>query len=320
MKKPHIVCIGGGTGLSVLLSGLISFDVSVTAIVTMCDDGGSTGRLRRELGALPVGDIRQCLASLSDDASVSRLLNFRFPGSRYGAPHLSLEGQSLGNLLLIAASEVTGDFVSGVELVSRLFHARGTVLPSTLTDVHIWAETTDGVTVKGEENIDLGRYHGSSTIHTLHLEPHNAKVYSGALKALRTADLIVAGPGDLYTSILPSFLVSDIAKTVRKSSVRKVFIANVANKPFETPHYTVSDFLNAFRRHLGFIPFSHVFVNNDTSVPIPSHLRYHYVVYDPEEVLKTGVKALPTDLVKKDYSIHHDAYKLAKLIVSLTSA
>lgn len=317
-EKPHVVCFGGGTGLSNLLVGLKKYPCKLTAIVTMCDSGGSTGRLRRGLGAPAVGDIRRCLWALSKaDRTVANLLEYRFNGDRYDSDDLSISGQSLGNFLIIAASKITGNLNSGLILVSDLFKVSERVLPSTLEDVQLLATTKDGVEVKGEENIDLGHYGGSRTIKKLRIDPPNASAFEGALDAISQADFIVIGPGDLYTSLMPNFLIKGIRDAVQKSKARKLLIVNIANKPFETPHYKLSDYLIAFRSHFGFFPFKYVLTNNNYKYKIPNYLYYQYVSIDQPTVEKLGLKLIKTDLALDSYPIHHDSDKLAKEICSV---
>lgn len=317
-KAPKIVCLGGGTGLPNLLSGLKLYSDNLIAIVTMCDEGGSSGRLRRILGVPPVGDVRNCLIALSNSAPVmSKLLNYRFPGERYGAD-TELGGHALGNLILAALSDVAGNFNKGLEILSQILNVQGKVLPSTEANARIWAETEDGQKVYGEENIDLGRYDGRRTIKKLYLEPPNAKGFKSAIKAILEADVIAAGPGDLYTSIMPNLLISDIVKAIKKSGGKKVFILNIANKPFETPNYQASDYIVAIKNHCGQNLFEYLIVNTNNTTKIPKKLNYKYVEVDFEK-LKTeyGLKIISGDFQSKDNSLHHDGQKLAKAVMSV---
>lgn len=318
VKSPKIVCLGGGTGLPNLLAGLKNYTNNITAIVTMTDEGGSSGRLRRILGVPPVGDIRNCLIALSNsEVFMSKLLNYRFPGERYGTDS-ELGGHALGNLILAALSEVTGNFNKGLVELSKILAISGKVLPSTEADVRIWAETSDGRKIYGEEDIDLGRYDGKREIKKIGLIPKNAKAFKPAVAAIATADIITAGPGDLYTSIMPNLLISDIVEAIRKSKAVKIFIINIANKPFETPNYTASDYLAAVAKHCGNSLFGYVVVNSKTSKKIPSSLKYSYVKIDRQN-LKTmfGVKILEGDLQDKKNVLHHDGQKLASLVLSV---
>lgn len=310
-KDPKIVCLGGGTGLSTLLKGLKQYTRAITAIVTMCDEGGSTGRLRRTLGVPAVGDIRKCLAALADDEStMTKLLQYRFAGDRYGKDP-DLGGHNFGNLLLVALSDIMGDFNKGLEEATQILNISGQVIPSTSDDVRIWAETEDDQKVYGEEDIDLGRYNGSRTIKRLHLDPAGAKPFADALQAISQANLITCGPGDLYTSLMPNLLIGQIANLLKKVSIGRVFVLNIANKPFETPNYKASDYLSAIKTHLGFIPFTHILINSNTTPPIPTHLKYHYVTGDIPDQNQFNVKVINADLIDDKNPLYHDPQKLA---------
>ncbi len=314
-KSPKIVCLGGGTGLATLLRGLKAYSHQITAIVTMCDEGGSTGRLRRALGVPAVGDLRHCLAALGDDeATLTKLLNYRFAGERYGNDH-DLSGHNFGNLLLVALSDIMGDFNKGLQEATRILKTFGQVLPSTAEDVHIWAETVEGKKVYGEDKIDLGQYNGKRAIQTLHLKPSDVKAFPEAIKAINEADIITAGPGDLFTSIMPNLLIKDIASALKNSQAKKIFILNVTNKPFETPDFTAADYLNAIKRHLGENPFSNILINSNQSVKIPEKLKYSYV--QEGDANKYNVRVIRTDLINEEYPLHHDSFKLAKAIIGV---
>jgi len=317
-KTDRIVCLGGGTGLPNLLTGLKLYTKNLTAIVTMCDEGGSSGRLRRILGVPPVGDIRNCLVALSTSEEIfSKLLNYRFAGNRYGADS-ELGGHSLGNLILAALSDITGNFNKGLESLAQILAIAGKVLPSTEANVRIWAQTSDGKKVFGEENIDLGRYDGARTIKRLGLAPANAPGFPPALAALATADIICAGPGDLYTSIMPNLLITDIAAAIKKSAAAKIFILNIANKPFETPNYSASDYLAAVRDHCGTNLFEYIAVNTNFPAKIPAKLKYHYVNVDFNKLKKDfSVKIIGGDFQSSANPLHHDSEKLAKAVISM---
>lgn len=317
LKKPRIACLGGGTGLSTLLSGLKNFSGDITAIVTMCDEGGSSGRLRRIFGVPPVGDIRNCLAALSQTSPImNELLNYRFKGERYGKDS-ELGGHSLGNLMLAALADISGDFNKGLEEASKILNISGRVLPSTAVNARIWAETEDGQKVYGEENIDLGRYNGKRTIKKLHMEPRKAPGFKAAVMAVRNANLITAGPGDLYTSLMPNLLISDIRKEIIYSSAHKVLIVNVTNKPFETPHYKASDYLKAIRSHCKQNLFTHVILNTNTTHKLSPQFGYKYVQVDRENLNKFDVEIIEGDFVNKNYPLHHDSAKLARAVMSI---
>lgn len=315
-KQPKIVCIGGGTGLSILLSGLKAYTRDLKAIVTMCDEGGSTGRLRRILGVPAMGDIRDCLAALSEaEPMMKKLLGYRFNGNDKAN---GLAGHNLGNLILVALSDITGDFNKGLREASNLLKISGEVLPSTTADAHIWAETVDGKKVFGEDKIDLGHYNGKREIKKLHLTPANARGFKPALKAIEEANLITAGPGDLYTSIMPNLLIKDIREAIKRSKAKKVLIINIANKPFETPNYNIDDYINAIYRHCGHYLFDIVLANNNYTHKIPRNLKYNYVFQNSFlNKDKKHPKIILRDLVNENYPIHHNPEKIARAVIEM---
>ena len=228
MGKKRIVVIGGGTGSHTVLSGLKSKNCDLTSVVAMSDDGGSSGRLRDELGQLPMGDVRQCLVALADDDSDSenlkRLFNYRFAAGK------GLEGHSLGNLLLSALNEISGSADAAVREASRMLRIRGTVLPVTLSDSTLKAQLEDGSVIEGESCIDRRCGNAHSPISRVYLEPA-AVAYSPVLDAIARADAVVIGPGDIYTSVLPNFLVEGVAEAVRESPATKIHVCNLMTKP-----------------------------------------------------------------------------------------
>jgi uncharacterized cofD-like protein len=313
-----IVCLGGGTGLSVLLSGLKYYSNKITAIVTMCDEGGSSGRLRRTLGVPPVGDLRNCLAALSyASPTMTKLLNYRFAGERYGKD-TELGGHSFGNLLLVALSDITGDFNKGLQEASKILNVSGQVLPSTAENVRIWAETTDGQRVYGEEKIDLGKYDGKREIKKLYLSPSGVSGFKPSILAIKKADMICVGPGDLYTSIMPNLLVKEIKVAISASLAKKILIVNVANKPFETPNYKASDYLMALKNHCGENLFNYIILNTNHTQGLVKYPGYHYVENDYKNLKKLKkLKIITGDFVDRNYPLHHDPDKLAKVIISI---
>jgi uncharacterized cofD-like protein len=273
----RIAALGGGTGLPNVLRGLCSLLYAgskrqesalpadhLVAIVTTTDDGGSSGRLRREFGVIPPGDIRNCLAALAEDQSlITEVFQFRFEAGD------GLNGHALGNLMLTALTEVTGDFVRAVEIAGRVVGARGRVVPATVDQVSLSAELTDGRIISGETAIV-----GSGTpIRHLSLTPAEPRCVDTALDALRRADVIVAGPGSLYTSVLPPFLMPDILEAVRLAEASRVFVLNLMTEPGETEGYDAVRHLEVVREHLGFQPFGHLIFN---TAPVPAHLAAAY--------------------------------------------
>lgn len=277
-SKLRIVAVGGGTGLPNVLRGLCSLlyagstrqqpgEVSadqLVAVVTTTDDGGSSGRLRRDFGVIPPGDIRNCLAALAEDQSLlTAVFQYRFEGGD------GLNGHALGNLMLTALTEVTGDFVKAVEIAARVVGARGRVVPATVDHVALSALLADGRTVSGETAIVAA----GSPIRHLSLAPAEPRCVDTALDALRRADVIVVGPGSLYTSLLPPLLMPEIMEAVRLADAARVLVLNLMTEPGETGGFDAVRHLEVVQEHLGFQPFDHVIFNTG---PIPSHLGAWY--------------------------------------------
>ncbi|MCP3775825.1 YvcK family protein [Paenibacillus sp. MZ04-78.2] len=312
---PRIVVIGGGTGLSVMLRGLKHKPVDITAVVTVADDGGSSGILRSELEMIPPGDIRNVLSALADvEPLLGQLLDYRFDKGN------GLAGHSLGNLMLAAMCDITGDFVTGVRELSRVLAVRGRVLPASDHSIVLRALMEDGSIVEGESNIPKAR----GVIHRVSIEPQDVRALPEALEALREADAILVGPGSLYTSILPNLLVPEIAKTIVESNALKIFICNVMTQPGETDDYKVSDHLKAVRDHVGIDLFDYVIVNNGD---IPEQVQSKYaeqgakiVPLDLDEVTKQGYKVIADQLVLFRTYLRHDAEKLSQHIYQLVES
>ncbi|GLI09336.1 gluconeogenesis factor [Paenibacillus tyrfis] len=312
---PRIVVIGGGTGLSVMLRGLKHKPVDITAIVTVADDGGSSGILRSELEMIPPGDIRNVLSALADvEPLLGQLLDYRFDKGN------GLAGHSLGNLMLAAMCDITGDFVTGVRELSRVLAVRGRVLPASDHSIVLRALMEDGSIVEGESNIPKAR----GVIRRVSIEPKDVRALPEALEALREADAILVGPGSLYTSILPNLLVPEIAKTIIESNALKIFICNVMTQPGETDDYKVSDHLKAVRDHVGSDLFDYVIVNNGD---IPEQVQSKYaeqgakiVPLDLDEVTKQGYKVIADQLVLFRTYLRHDAEKLSQHIYQLVES
>lgn len=316
-KDPRIVCLGGGVGSVQLLRGLREYSSSITVVVSMADDGASAGRLRRLYSIPPPGDLINCLAALSNaEPLLASLLTFRFKGKRWGRDD-SLGGQKLGNLMLVALTQITGSFDEALKQIQRIFSSHGTILPATAENVSIWAETIEGKIVKGEVNIDLGRYSGKREIAHVHLTPEKATAGKEVIQALLEADVIIAGPGDLYTTILPVLLVKDIQTTLQKTTAKRMYIVNIANKPFETPAYHVRQYLDAIEKHLGFYPFSYTLVNSNQSPPLPKKLKYTYVPIDHTGLNKYNTRVIFRNLVNENFPIYHDSQKVAKSIIEV---
>ncbi|MGG2990905.1 YvcK family protein [Paenibacillus macerans] len=305
--------MGGGTGLSVMLRGLKEKPLDITAIVTVADDGGSSGILRSELQMPPPGDIRNVLTALADvEPLLSDMLNYRF------AAGSGLAGHSLGNLILAAITDISGDFVTAVRELSRVFAVRGRVLPAAGQAVVLHAEMEDGLIVTGESKIPEVR----GKIKRIFLEPEEVEPLPEAVEAIREADAILIGPGSLYTSIIPNLLVPKLAEAVlENTSAIKIFICNVMTQPGETDDYTVSDHLQAVYNHVGKHLFDYVIVNDGE---IPAQVQDFYaekgakpVQVDWDNVTGQGYKVIADTLVLFRRYLRHDADKLSHHIYQL---
>jgi len=318
-RGPKIVAVGGGHGLAALLRGLKEYTTNITAIVTVADDGGSSGRLRRELGVLPPGDFRNCIAALADDeALTTHLFQYRF-GNGSG-----LDGHSFGNLFITAMAEVTGSFERAILESGRVLAVQGEVLPSTLHDVTLTAdleapprsgadeaEPARLSRVSGESNIPEAR----GAIRHVYLDPSEAMAYPGAVQALLKADLIVAGPGSLYTSVLPNLLVPAITKAIEASQARKVYVCNVATQRGETEGYTVADHVAALERHIPGLLFPIVVANDNLAVDFEAPSGVELV--SPEVPPDAQYRLVTEDLVDAAHPWRHDSDKLARALLRL---
>ena len=313
-RGPKVVALGGGTGLSVLLRGMKEYTDHLTAIVTVADDGGSSGRLRQELGVLPPGDFRNCIVALSDaEGLTSRLFQYRF------GEGMGLNGHSFGNLFIVAMAEVTGSFEQALVESSRVLAVRGQVLPSTLQNVTLCADLREEQA--GEEG-GWRRVEGESSItqqlgaiERVFLEPEEVPAYPEAVKAILEADLIVAGPGSLYTSVLPNLLVPDVTRAIRASRALKVYVCNVATQSGETDGYGVEDHMRAIREHVGQPLFDTVLANDRFLGPVAAPSGAQWVRLPEED--KSGYRLVTADLVDEDLPWRHDSGKLARHLIEL---
>lgn len=309
-----IVCLGGGVGTVQVIKGLRTYSSDITVVVSMADDGGSAGRLRRLYSVPPPGDLINCLSALSDAKPILKdLLTYRFAGNRWGRLD-SLEGHKIGNLILVALTKLMGDFNEALIETGKLFSCHGEILPSTYESVSIWAETTKGGKVVGEETIDLGKYKDS--LFKVHLNPKDVSTPQEVLEAIANADLIIVGPGDVYTTILPVLLVPKIIKAVNSAKAKKLFILNIANKR-ETEEYTISNYLEALKRHCSDLFFDFLIINNNQKPKFKSPLHYKYVPLENPQGYKYG-KIIQADLVDEKFPVQHDPNKLAKTILSVS--
>ncbi len=308
-RGPHVVAIGGGHGLSALLRGLKAHTGNITAVVTVADDGGSSGRLRESLGILPPGDIRNCLAALSnDEALLAQLFQYRFSG----AP--GLEGHSFGNLFITALTDITGSFEEAVAELGRALSVGGRVLPSTLHEVRLVADMllphlVNEVRVQGESKIPemAGR------VRRVWLEPNNPPAFPPVLQAILNADLIVIGPGSLYTSLLPNLLVPDLLAAIRASRAVKIYVCNIATQPGETDLYSCSDHVRALEDHVGENLFDIVLCNENNEGDLDPSSQW--VRADDDSLRDSRIYC--ADLLETDHPGRHDSEKLVRTLMDV---
>jgi len=311
-RGPRIVVVGGGTGLSVLLRGLKEYTSNITAIVSVTDDGGSSGRLRGQFGILPPGDLRNCLVALADTEPVmEKLFNYRFKGGK------ELAGHNLGNLLITAMADMSGNFETAINQISKVLAIRGRVLPSTLEDVVLAAELHVGTMSMGESIIAMT----SKPMKRVFTMPLVNIPLPEALEAISEADAIVFGPGSLYTSIIPNLLVPGIVEEIQKSQALKIFVCNVMTQFGETRDYTASDHLKALFRHSAPGLANYIIVN-DQEVPEYFSAKYALegsqpVEVDREKLAKLNVRVIMAPLIKQSDYIRHDSQRLAAQILKL---
>jgi uncharacterized cofD-like protein len=311
--QPRIVVIGGGTGLPVLLRGLKQYPVDITAIVTVADDGGSSGRLREDLHIPPPGDIRNVLASLSDvEPLVEEMFQHRFKTSN------ELSGHSLGNLILAAMTSITGNFVHAIQEMSKILNVHGKVLPAANQSVVLHAEMEDGTIVSGESKIP----YSGKRIKKVFMTPENIRPLPETIQAIRQADLIIIGPGSLYTSILPNLLVPKIGDELCRSHAKKVYICNLMTQAGETHGFSASNHVKALYDHMSCAFINTILVNNE-EIPQDIQLRYNEeladpVVYDLPRLFELGLEVVHADIAyQENGALRHDPKKVAKILYNL---
>lgn len=311
--RPRMVAIGGGTGLATVLRGLKSFSCDLCAIVTVTDDGGSSGRLRKDMGILPPGDIRNCILALAEaEPDMTSLFNHRFTKGE-------LKGHNFGNLFLAAMTEMTGDFQIAVRAMSRILAVKGKVLPATLSDVTLYAEMQDGKVIYGEYAIPNAR----GIIKRVGLKPKDPPALDEAVMEIQRADGIVIGPGSLFTSVIPNLLVAGIRNAIRNSKVPKIYVCNVMTQPGETDGYTAFDHVKAIEEHAGRL-FTHVLVNTGFA-PREVVDKYasegRYPVWGNVEELKArGYITITGDYLAKGDLARHDPVRLGSSIISIVTS
>lgn len=313
LNGPRVVVIGGGTGMPVLLRGLKDLPIQLTALVTVADDGGSTGRIRHEMDIPAPGDIRNVIAALSDaEPMLLELFQHRFSVGN------GLSGHSLGNLLLAAMTSLTGNFYTGIKEISRVLNVKGEILPISNENMVLHAEMVDGVVVSGESKIPLA----NKRIKRVFLTPEYVRPLPNALEAINKADLVVISPGSLYTSILPNLIIPKIDHAIRKTKGKVVYVCNVMTQAGETAGYTASDHVRAICRHIGEGSVDSIVVHNES---IKQTVRDVYaeenaepVIYDIEQLLEMGLQIIEGDIVEyTQNTVRHNTEKISKLLYSI---
>lgn len=310
MKK--IVVIGGGTGVFTVLTGLREYPYKLSAVVSMADDGGSTGVLREEFGTLPAGDIRRALIALSgsNKKMLSDLFNFRF------SENSSLHGHSMGNLLLTALEKITGNFENALDEAVKILNVKGKVIPVTLSKTRLFAELENGSIIEGETNIDIPKHDGKVLIKRIFLKP---KVHANpkALEAIKKADAVILGPGDLYTSIMPNLMVEGIADAIKKTKGKVIFNVNIMTKFGETNDFKASDFISKIEKYLGEKTINFVMVNTEkpTGAIVKRYEKEH--VEFVENDLKNDKRVISGNFLREGVFLRHDSEKLAKVLAKI---
>lgn len=311
-RGPRVVVLGGGTGLATLLRGIKEYTSNITAIVTVTDDGGSSGKIRDEMGILPPGDIRNCLVALAEaEPLMQKLFQYRFYGNA------DLEGHSFGNLFIAAMSKISGDFETAIRQSSRVLAVRGRVLPSTLANCLLCARYKDGTETCGETNIPRP----DRKIEKVYLNPINCKPHPDTLKAIKEAEVIVLGPGSLYTSIIPNLLVKGIPEALRSSEALKIYVCNVMTQAGETQGYDAGDHLQAIEKHSGGRIADYIIVNNKKVNP-RSASRYEEegafpVTFDLDGLNEKGINVIESPLLDEENYVRHNPQALAREIMEL---
>ncbi|WP_226036018.1 gluconeogenesis factor YvcK family protein [Aquibacillus saliphilus] len=312
-KNPHVVVLGGGTGMPVLLRGLKDYPIDLSAIVTVADDGGSSGRLRTEMAIPAPGDIRNVIAALSDvEPMLMDLFQHRFKNGN------GLSGHSMGNLLLAAMTSVTGDFYNGIKEISRVLNVKGKIYPIANQNMFLHAEMTDGTIISGESNIPLA----NKKIRRVFLKPEPVFPLPEAVQAIEEADLVVIAPGSLYTSTLPNLIMPQIGDALQNTNSKVVYVCNVMTQEGETSGYSAADHVQAITDHIGQGCIHSIIVNNK---PIQGDVRAIYaeenaapVIYDTDRLIGMGLEIIEADIVDRQRKmLRHDTSKVAKLLYSL---
>jgi len=307
-RGPRIVAIGGGTGLSTLLRGLKGYSANITAIVAVADDGGSSGRLRQQLGIVPPGDIRNCIAALADaEPLMTQLMQYRFP------PGSGLDDHAFGNLFIAAMTAVTGDFEEAVRESNRVLAVRGQVLPATTVPLNLGAVLVSGRRLTGQVAIS----HAEEPIDHVTIEPSDVRASSEALERILEADLVVIGPGSLFSSVLPNLLISDIRDAVAAANGLRVYVCNVATQPGETGSFSAAEHLEALFAHVGDGLIDFALLNGNDGARRPEGWLGQPVRVDERRLEELGVAIIEEDLVDESNAHRHDSAKLASALMRL---
>jgi uncharacterized cofD-like protein len=307
-RGPRIVAIGGGTGLSTLLRGLKGYSANITAVVTVADDGGSSGRLRQQLGIAPPGDIRNCIAALADaEPLMTQLMQYRFPTGS------GLDDHAFGNLFIAAMTAVTGDFEEAVRESNRVLAVRGQVLPATSVPLNLSAQLVSGRHLHGQ--VAIG--HGDEPIDRVFIEPADVRANPEALERILEAEMIVIGPGSLFSSVLPNLLISDIRDAVAAANGMRVYVCNVATQPGETGHFTASQHLAALVAHVGDDVIDYVLVNHGAQARAPVGWVGQPVEVDARRLEELPVVIVEEDVIDPSNAHRHDPAKLAAALMRL---
>jgi uncharacterized cofD-like protein len=315
-KGYNIVALGGGTGLSTLLRGLKEYTPNITAVVTVADDGGSSGMIRKDMGILPPGDIRNCILALADvEPAMEQLFQYRFKEG-------TLKGQNLGNLLIAAMTDIANGFELAVEQISNVLALTGKVYPVSLDDLRLGARLKDETIIYGESKIPEEQIKRNSPIEEVFLIPKECKANPKVINAIEAADAIVLGPGSLYTSLIPNLLVEGISESIQNSHGIKIYVSNIMTQPGETTGYSVSDHIKAIYKHAGSEIIDYVIVNNKKP---PQEIAKRYseenaypVLYDSKDIEQMGIKMVEVNVA--DFSnglIRHNSKMLAQAIMNL---
>ena len=306
-KGPNIVVIGGGTGMSVLLKGLKQHTDNLTAIIGVADDGGSSGRLRRELGVIPPGDFRNCIVAMSDEESLlPELFQYRFTEGE------GLKGHSFGNLFIVAMSHVTGSFQSALSESSKVLAVRGKITPATTANLNLSARMTNGKLIAGESNITAEK----GTVERLYINPPFAKAYGPSEESILEADVVVIGPGSLYTSILPNLMVPGILDALLTTTALRIYVCNVATEVGETQNFFVEDHVNALMKHTDENILDYVIANNNI-IDIGDRFMGNSVPVSNKMI--SNIQVAYTDLLDTNHPVRHDSNKLAEFILSISN-